>query len=331
MIVKDDILRSARTAIKDGRFRDAHTELRAISSPVRRTAEWGLLSAMAGWRLGNFDQSLSTAVQTRDRYRAMGDVDGEMRAENVAAAGAFALGDLDVAKRGFIRARSLAHGLHDDLMVARCSNNLGNVSLYAGNLPRALGYYSVAVSGFETIGFKKGLVEARHNMSGALKGMGHLPAARKAADRAIDMAIEIGDKRLLGQAMAGKADILVLQTDYRLAKTQTMRALDLARKHDDPLTEIEALRVLSLVEQRSGSADEALSTALRALEIASKVEHIWMKATIEKHLGSLYADRGLTVEASAAYEEAADNYDRLGSKDLVQQMRQLCSELPNSA
>ncbi len=30
-------------------------------------------------------------------------------------------------------------------------------------------------------------------------------------------------------------------------------------------------------------------------------------------------------------KEAADNYDRLGSKDLAQQMRQLCGELPNSA
>ena len=126
----DDPLRPARTAVHEGRFTDVESALALLHPDIRRSPEGLLLHAMAAWRLGEYTRSRAAALEARDGFRARGDADGEMRAENVAAAGAFAIGDLEAADRGFTRALELADELADDLMTARCANNLGNVAYY---------------------------------------------------------------------------------------------------------------------------------------------------------------------------------------------------------
>lgn len=330
MFVQQDPLRLARTVIQLGRFREAFDELDAITTPVRQTPEWGLLTSMTNWRLGSFAQSRATAKLARDQYKSLGDVDGEMRAENVAAAGAFAVGDLDVALRGFMRARALAARLGDDLMAARCANNLGNVWHYQGDDGRALTFYSIAASGFESAAFATGQGEASHNSATVLRIMDQLEASRKAADRAIDIAYEISDRRLLAQAMSSRGETVALQGDYRLARDQVESALDLAIENEDKLTEIDALRVLSLVEQNDGSAEKAEQLALKAKDGAAEVDHPWMLAAVLRRLGDLYRDTHRSTDAAVAYEEAAAHYDRLGSKSNAEEMRKLSSELAGS-
>ncbi len=330
MFVQQDPLRLARTAIQLGRFREAFDELDAITTPIRQTPEWGLLTSMTNWRLGSFAQSHATAKLARDQYKSLGDVDGEMRAENVSAAGAFAVGDLDAAAQGFTKARALATRLGDDLMAARCANNLGNVWHYRDNNARALTFYSVAVSGFESVAFAKGQGEAWHNTATVFRFMRQLPASRNAADRAIDIAYEIGDRRLLAQAMSGRGETVALQRDYRLARDQVERALDLAIENEDKLTEIDALRVLSLVEQNDGSVEKAEQLALKAKDGAAEVDHPWMLAVVQRRLGDLYRDTNRSTDAAVAYEEAAAHYDRLGSKSNAEEMRKLSSELAGS-
>ncbi len=75
--------------------------------------EWLLLMSMARWRLGDFAASYRLADYARVEYRSRGDTDGEMRAQNVAAAGAFARGRLREARAGFERAAYLARQLSD--------------------------------------------------------------------------------------------------------------------------------------------------------------------------------------------------------------------------
>src|SRR5262245_52940867 len=177
----EDPLRSARRAVQAGQFREAWQSLDQQPASVRRTAEWQLLAAMARWRLGEFSASRSAALQARDAYRALGDVDGEMRAENVAGAGAFALGELDEAQRGFSRAMELAERLADELMLARCANNIGNIDYYLGRHSPALSYYRVAQSRFERTGFHYGVAETLINIGIVWRDQGNLYESQAAA------------------------------------------------------------------------------------------------------------------------------------------------------
>ena len=94
-----DPYRTARQAVSEGRFREALQLLTGIGNGPSFTPEWHLLMAMASWRLGDFAESHEAAGSALAMFRTRGDVDGEMRAQNVAAAGAFAMGKLDEARK----------------------------------------------------------------------------------------------------------------------------------------------------------------------------------------------------------------------------------------
>lgn len=323
MTTHDDPLRDARRAVHAGRFREAWEELQRATEAARSSPEWQLLAAMAAWRLGDFARSRSAAVQARDRYRSMGDTDGEMRAENVAAAGAFAVGSLPDAERGFSRAMGLADELADDLMTARCANNLGNVAYYLAQYVTALSFYRLATATFGKIESWKGLAEAWLNTTIVLREFGDLEGARDAGERAVTSAELAEDQRTIGQALAARADAYVELGDLELARAQAERALALATGNDDPLGEAEASRILSIIARRSGAFDQAEEVGRRALAITERVQHPWTEAEVQRELGELYTKTGRAAQAHTAFAAAARGFDSLGATSRAQHMREL--------
>ncbi len=326
-----DPLRAARRAVHRGRFRDAVEELAQHRMRRSDTAEWQLLMAMASWRLGNFAESRRAAERARARYRARGDTDGEMRAENVAAAGAFALGQLDKAREGFTTALQLAQRFQDVLMTARCLNNLGNVFFHLGQNAEALSLYSRAANAFEKIASLRGIAESWHNMGIVWRDEDILELAREATERAVDAAERLGDARLLGQTLAGRGETDALRDDLPLGRAQAEQAHRLARESDDRLTEITALRVLALIARRGDATDQAIELAQSATAIATDLANQWMIATTHQELGNSLHAGGQTAEAADAYRVAAAAYDRLGSSRRARNMRHKATavEQPN--
>ncbi len=316
-----DPLRSARLAVLAGRFLDARDELERAAPDMRSSPEWQLLSAMAGWRLGEFALSRTAAIQARDRYRAQGDADGEMRAENVAAAGAFALGDLADAERGFARALALADRLTDDLMAARCANNLGNVSYYLARYVTALSFYRLATVTFEKAASWKGLAEGWLNSTIVLRESGDLASAEDAAERAVGAAEQAGEARIMGQALAAQSEATASLGDLDLARAQAERALDLATEHHDPLGEAEALRVLSLISRTAGEFDRALELGQQTLVIAERVRHPWTIGEAQRELGDLFRLVGRDADAQGAFQAAAQAFEKIGAVSRADDMR----------
>jgi tetratricopeptide (TPR) repeat protein len=316
-----DPLRAGRRAVLGGEFLQARSELERVDPELRGSPEWQLLSAMASWRLGEFAHSRIAAMQARDQYRAVGDTDGEMRAENVAAAGAFALGDLTDAERGFSRALALADRLTDELMIGHCANNLGNVAYYLARYAAALGFYRLATVSFDNVASWKWLAGSWVNSTIVLRESGELDGARDAAERALAAAQRAGDQRIMGQALAACAETTAALGDLELAHVQAGRALALATEHHDPLGEAEALRVLCVVARASGEPDRAEREATRALAVAERVRHPWTVAEVQRELGELYRAVGRSGDAKKAYQAAAQAFDRLGAASRAEEMR----------
>lgn len=310
----DDPLREARRAVHEGRFRDAVDRLGAVQDPASATPEWFLLLAMARWRLGEFAESHALADRARSEYRARGDTDGEMRAQNVAAAGAFARGRLAEARKGFERASDLARQLTDTLMLARCTNNMGNVLFHLGENPDALVLYANATNLFEHSQSLRGIVEAWHNIGTVLREDGNLARAREATDRAVDAAEDLGDMRLLGQTLAGRGETDALLGDLPLARAGVSKALQLAREHDDRLTECHALRVLGIIARDEGRYEEAVRHGTEAIELALDVGNQWMAAKAREELAETLLDNNRIDEARTTLADAAACYDQIGSQ-----------------
>lgn len=325
--MRDDPLRAARAAVQHGRFREAWQALTAVAESWRQTPDWMLLAAVTHFRLSDFSRCRAAALQARDGFRSRGDVDGEMRAENTAAAGAFALGQLTDAELGFQRALALAHHLDDEFLMARCANNLGNVAYYLGNYPKALGFYRLATTGFEKMGSWKGIAEAWLNTAIVWQEDHNLDEARDAADRAISAAERAGDGRVLAQALAARAETSVALGDRDLARAQVTRALDLSRELEDPLAEADALRILSKVERLAGDLSAAREVAQRGLGIAREITHPWAEAELQRDLGMVYAVQGRRQEAVAALAAAAEAFERLGAISRAERMRAQAADL----
>jgi len=321
MATLDDPLKAARRAVHAGAFREAWEDLARQPDPVRRSPEWNLLAAMARWRLGEFAPSRTAALQARDAYRSVGDVDGEMRAENVAAAGAFALGSLADAERGFARALHLAERSSDELMLARCANNLGNVAFYLGHNSGALGYYRLAGVRFERMGHLHGLAETLINTGIVWRDLDRLVESQEAAERAREVAEAIHSPRLIAQALAMRGEALALQGDVPMGRAQVERALGLAREQEDRLAEVEALRILCNVARDEGNVEEAERMGREALAAATTMSHPWTVATVQRDLGALYERAGRPSDAARALEAAAAAYEQLGAHTRAARVR----------
>jgi tetratricopeptide (TPR) repeat protein len=317
-----DPLRAVRAAVREGRYREAASALGALPGPVREAAEWHLLSAMTAWRLGEYAESRRAALEARARFRARGDADGEMRAENVAAAGAFGLSDLTTAEEEWSRARELARRLHDELMVARCANNLGNISLLLARHDAAHGFYRVARAGFEHLGFDHGVAETWINTAIAWRDLDRFVEAMAAADHALEAAERARSVRLIAEALTTRGEAAAGVGDPVLGHAQVERGLALARKEGDRLAEPDALRILGNMARAAGSLAEALRLGRDALEAALAVGHPWPTAKVYRDLGEAYLAAGDRAAAVRSFEAAGAAFDQLGSTPRAARVRE---------
>jgi tetratricopeptide (TPR) repeat protein len=317
-----DPLRAARAAVRTGRFQDAAVTLAELPPEVRQGAEWYLLSAMVSWRLGDFAAGRREALAAQRLYRARGDADGEMRAVNVAAAGAFGLGALNEAEEGFHRAQELARALRDDLMLARCSNNLGNVALYLAQLDAALGFYRIARAGFERLGFHHGVAETWVNAAISWRDIGRHSEALNAADQALEFAERADAARLIGEALANRGAALAALGEIPLGRVQVERALVLVRAEQDRFAEADVLRILGTIALADHSTVAALRWGREALALATTLRHPWTIAEVQRDLARTYRAIGAEREARAAFDAAAESFVALGSVPRAETMRQ---------
>ncbi|HEX9727537.1 MAG TPA: tetratricopeptide repeat protein [Gemmatimonadales bacterium] len=316
-----DPLRGARHAVTAGRFRDALAVLSDLPEVARRSAEALLLRAMAEWRLGDFARSRTDAARARERFRAVGDADGAMRAENVTAAGAFALGDLDEAETGFSRALDTARLLRDELMVARCSNNLGNVAFYLARHDAAHGFYRLARASFERVAFDQGIAETWLNSGFVWRDRDQMDRALVAANAALEAAERADSPRVVAQAFVSRGEAIAALGDTALGRAQADRGLRLAGKQNDRLAEAEALRILGGIARGEGSTADAEQLVRDALGIATELHHPFATAELHRDLAALSLDAGRRRDAAFHFGLAEESFLKLGSVPRAEAMR----------
>jgi tetratricopeptide (TPR) repeat protein len=322
-----DPLRNARQAVRGGRFREAREALGRLEPDEQQSAEAQLLSAMASWRLADYTASRAAAERARTQFRAIGDTDGEMRALNVAAAGAFAVGDLKAAEHGFNDALALADRLENKLMTAHCANNLGNVAYFLERHYVALGLYRLAGATFEGIGADPGLIMTWINAAVVWTELDDLDKAREASEHAVEIAERAQNRRLAGAALTAQAEAVAGQGDFSLGHAQASRGLVLARAEGDRPGEAEALRVLARITRETVEPDRAEDLARGAVAVAAELGDRWRAAEAHRELAELYVSLGRTREAQEELEASAEAFAALGATHRAARERKRAGQL----
>src|SRR6059058_4191652 len=215
-----------------GRYVELLTYLGARSQEeLEQSPMLTLLCGIAHSRLGRLDLGQQWAMVAQLRARTLRDRTLEVRALNVSGAVALERGGIDEASYFFTRAQEQAMQDNDMATVGRCANNLGITYREQGQLDHAL----------------------------------------QAADAAVRDAEWLDDRGFKAQALAGRAEIRLVQDEPQLAIREAQEALAIHREVNDGVLETEDLRILAVALRFAGKTRDA-EDMLRAV-IARATEH----------------------------------------------------------
>jgi hypothetical protein len=129
----------------------------------------------------------------------------------------------------------------------------------------------------------------------------------------VDAAEVLGEMRLVGQTLGGRGETDALLGDLPLGKVTVTRALQIAREHDDRLTECESLRVLGVIARMSGDLPEAIRLGEMSVEVAEDVRNHWMLAWTTAEMGESLLASDRAEDARATFSAAASRYAKIGA------------------
>jgi tetratricopeptide (TPR) repeat protein len=273
-----------------------------------------LLCGIAHGRLGRLDVGQQWAMVAQLRARMLGDRPLQVRALNVCGAIALERGGISEATYFFTRAQEEALEENDMATAGRCANNLGIIANMQGDYDRAVNAYTRALAAYQQAHCDRGVVESRHNLAITYRDRGQLDAALQAADAAVREADQLGDRRLTGQALAGRAEIQVARGEPDVAKRDAERALAVHRALQDLVLETEDLRILALALGMTGKTREAEAMLQTVIERATAHQRPLLIAAAQRDLAQLLVFEGSVAAAKEAALAARATFERLGAR-----------------
>ena len=177
----------------------------------------------------------------------------------------------------------------------------------------AVGAYLRAIAAYQKAGFNRGVAESRHNLAIAFREQGALDRALDVAETAVRDAVELGDRQLEAQAVAGLAEVLVARGKPEQAIREVERALEVHRALNDPVREAEDMRILAVAMGQAGKARDAEAMLRQVIACATEHKRSLLIAMAQRDLAMLLVREGKTADANAEAQEARALFERLGA------------------
>ena len=312
-----------------GRYVELLTYLGARSQEeLEQSPMLTLLCGIAHSRLGRLDLGQQWAMVAQLRARTLRDRTLEVRALNVSGAVALERGGIAEASYFFTRAQEQAMQDNDMATVGRCANNLGIIANMQGDYARAVGAYTRAIAAYEQARYHRGIAESRHNLGITYREQGRLDYALQAADAAVRDAEWLDDRGFKAQALAGRAEIRLVQDEPELAIREAQEALAIHRGLNDGVLETEDLRILAVAQGLAGRIRDAEDMLRDVIARATDHNRPLLVATAQRDLAGVLYRTGDRVAATAMARVARATFDRLGATAEIAKLDALEATLP---
>ncbi len=264
---------------------------------LHRSPTLALLRGIAHARLGDYERGRAWVVIALDRSRETADGHVEARALNVLGAIAFERGTIDEAERHFSQGLEAAKQIDDTMTLGRCANNLGILANLLGG--------------------------ADTNMGISYRDHGDYTQALAQSDRAVHAASITGDPVLVGQAWAGRAEIRVRAGDAPLARREAETALTMHRKINDPIGEMEDLRILALTLNAGGERAGAERVLQDVIDRAEAFHRPLLAANAGRDLAHVLHEQERTDEMKEIAHQARARFVELGAMGEARRLDEL--------
>ena len=308
------LLAELRELAERGRHREVLDRLERLPAEAIATrTPFALLAAEAHGRLGAHQQAGRWAEAALAVARGRGERHAELRARNYQGAIALEGGDVDAAESHFAAALNLARALDDHAAEARCFNNLGIIANLRGDGREALASYQLALAAYQQAGLPRGMAETHHNIGISRRALGDYRGALAAAEEAVRLAERLGDEALSTLALAGRAELHLVQGDVELAAAELARAAATYERLLHPVGLAEVWRLEAGVARARDDGRGAVARLRRAAELARGQGSAHTLAEIERDLGAALEAMGDAAGARSARERAIALYRGLGA------------------
>ncbi len=138
--------------------------------------------------------------------------------------------------------------------------------------------------------------------------------ARLHADRAVEVATEIGDHALRAEATLAQGKALTWAAEGEGAQVCLTRAVELAREIGRPALIGEGLRYLSMLASNNGDFPTSLTYSAEAREVFARAGDTELESTALAQGATTYFNLGRYAEAQAALEETLPIFRRSGHR-----------------
>jgi putative nucleotidyltransferase with HDIG domain len=224
-----------------------------------------------------------------------------------AALNALASFQLEAGEIGTARgtyARALTFAGTSPALRAKVEQNLGVAANIQGDHAEALRHYGRAFEAFVAAGDDQGAAEAAHNLGCMARERGRFEEAASSFAMCRELALRVGDARLLGLCALSRAEVHLSLADFPAAREDAESALRTFEELGAAMDKSAACRVLGAVFRETGRPVLAEARLRAAVRLAEESEWVQGRAEAYRELATLHRHRGRNEEAIALLAQA---------------------------
>jgi tetratricopeptide (TPR) repeat protein len=223
-------------------------------------------------------------------------------------------GDLEGAKKRFNESLDISHKIGYRIGIARTMNNLAEIYHYQGRLHEAQTFFEEVLEMKQEMGDRSSLAFTLYDLAELLLAQGHHIESRSRYEESFTIRHEIGERGTAAESKLGIGLVLLEDCQFPVAEQIARETAELFRSEMRTDDEGFALCLLARALHGQERYGEALQAAEHAVALASRNKGLRMHLLVSLHAARIYADAGLSAQASEALTRLQNILDEARKK-----------------
>jgi signal transduction histidine kinase/predicted ATPase len=225
----------------------------------------------------------------------------------------------------------IARNQEDRKTAAELGRLRGAIVIFQGDAKSALAHLETALDDADATSDDALIAGVLLEIGRAAIHSGDYIRAIDALEKAIAATERVGHIELTARCLNNLGAACYFQGDWQRARSSWERFRSLCDRFDEQSELVNALNNLGSLYRELGQFNEALGALDRAAHVAAMTGHTHMAAMIQGNRGEVLFRRGDLSGARSCYEQALNEFQRIGAReDIIENRRRLC-ELDISA
>jgi tetratricopeptide (TPR) repeat protein len=274
-----------------------------------------VLSRKADW-----PRSLITITDAEMLYNKINDSYGLAKCYNLLGSIYGDRGDIEKAKKYFLKSLALIDHEVNLEMAANLNANLGIIGSIQENADEAKKYLTISLVIYKKLNNQLRLAEVNYSLGTAYFESGDYEAALEAYDKGAEIAKNGHFISILCLLFLAKAKLLEAKDEIDAAAEFTDKALEISHLLDDKLTSADVFKVKGIIERRLKNYKLSESYLLNSLRINTSLRNEMNIAETSLELADLYEEINISRSKKSYLASALKYYKQINASQKIKEI-----------